>query len=418
MNSKTGLYRKSYKLLCIIIALLLITIGCAQGNGDSAKILSIASLNPPGSANSSQNGSPTTTDQPVVARPFTRIFGGGGWDSGLSVTLDQSGNTYVSGTMSGIQGFLAKHDRKGAQISIVNNDAVWITSDSHGYIYSLCYNNGDTFWYLKKYSAAGSVQWSIKVANIKGAALTVNSAGTVIYVGGYSYDSHTGIASSFVLKYDGSGNQQWMQPLSGNSIIAAIALDSQENVYPTGYSVSGGIGYDAFLAKLDSAGTLKWSQLLGSAGQDYGYGVVVDSEDKILMTGRAGGSLGGQSFGGSYDAFIAKYSSNGTTDWIRLIGGPDMDDGYGIATDSSNNVVLVGGEGGHYALFSKFTGTGTNLWTKRIASNDGMCGSSIVINAKSEFFITGWINTPLDGQNPQGSYDAFLIKTDKDGNRL
>ena len=86
-------------------------------------------------------------------------------------------------------------------------------------------------------------------------------------------------------------------------------MDSAGDIYLTGRT-QGSAGtagldgnthngsYDIFLAKYDSAGTKKWTKLLGTSGPDSGGDLVVDSSDNIYISGLTYGDLDGTNAGG------------------------------------------------------------------------------------------------------------------------
>ena len=76
--------------------------------------------------------------------------------------------------------------------------------------------------------------------------------------------------------------------------------------------------YDAFLAKYsssDSSGldrSTVWVRYMSTSSGEYGYGVVVDSNDYIYTVGNTGGELDNNTNSGLQDVFIFKYNSSGT----------------------------------------------------------------------------------------------------------
>ena len=81
---------------------------------------------------------------------------------------------------------------------------------------------------------------------------------------------------------------------------------------------------------------------------DHGFGIAADSSGNVLVTGRtesAGWVLGGwdTSFNGDdTDAYVTKLSPGGGHLWSSYIGGSDEDHGKGIAADSSGDVLVTG----------------------------------------------------------------------------
>ncbi|OQY99151.1 MAG: hypothetical protein B6D41_01765, partial [Chloroflexi bacterium UTCFX4] len=131
-----------------------------------------------------------------------------------------------------------------------------------------------------------------------------------------------------------------------------IAVDGSGNVYVVGSSaeswgspVNAHTDYfDAFVAKLNSSGTLQWNTFMGSSGFDDGYGIAVDGSGNIYVVGKSEQSWGSpvNAYAGGYDAFTAKLSSLGTLQWNTFMGSSGSDVGYGIAVDASGNVYVVG----------------------------------------------------------------------------
>ncbi|AFY85156.1 DUF4347 domain-containing protein [Oscillatoria acuminata] len=147
--------------------------------------------------------------------------------------------------------------------------------------------------------------------------ITVDSTGNLYITGsteGNLGGTNAGYTDAWVVKYDSSGIQQWVQQLGStlDDLPTGITVDSAGNVYVTGYSYGnlGGIhaGYeDAWIAKYDSSGTQQWVQQLGTTSSDRSDGITVDSAGHLYITGSTEGNLGGSNAGAS-DAWIAKLS--------------------------------------------------------------------------------------------------------------
>ena len=113
-------------------------------------------------------------------------------------------------------------------------------------------------------------------------------------------------------------------------------------------------GMNAFLSKLDPTGAnLLYSTYLGGNGLDHGFAVAVDSTGKAYITGKTSSTnftiVGGfqPSFGGSNDAFVAKFDTTATTGptsllYFTYLGGSGDDEGNGIAVDSTGHAYVVG----------------------------------------------------------------------------
>jgi hypothetical protein len=113
-----------------------------------------------------------------------------------------------------------------------------------------------------------------------------------------------------------------------------IALDSVDNVYIIGetdsdqYPVTGDAvqlnrfgGFDAVVSILDPTGSqLLYSTFLGGSSDDFGYGIALDPNSDIYLTGATSsfdfaivpGALQPQPGGGNSDAFVAKIGFGGS----------------------------------------------------------------------------------------------------------
>jgi hypothetical protein len=104
---------------------------------------------------------------------------------------------------------------------------------------------------------------------------------------------------------------------------------------------------DMFLAKYSGAnGGHVWSRALLCTQGGSPRSIRFDSAKNPLVCGYFYGTcnFGAQTWisAGSWDAFVAKYSSTGTPIWAERFGGTNGDDSYGIAVDSTNYPVITG----------------------------------------------------------------------------
>ncbi len=171
-----------------------------------------------------------------------------------------------------------------------------------------------------------------------------------------SYDAGKTLVIDPVLVYStylgGSGDDQ------GNG----IAVDSSGSAYVTGQTVSTnfptssplqavfGGGPDAFVAKLNPTGSaLVYSTYLGGSGEDFGYGIAVDSAGNAYVTGFTSSTdfptanpLQAVNDGDG-NAFVAKLNPGGSAlVYSTYLGGSGGETGIGIAVDSAGNAYVTG----------------------------------------------------------------------------
>lgn len=215
----------------------------------------------------------------------------------------------------------------------------------------------------------------------------------------------------------------------------ALAVDAAGNAYISGSTEAslGGPnsgGYDAFLTKYNSAGSLLWSRQIGTTTGDYAYGAAVDAVGNAYITGRTHGSLGGPSAGGG-DAFLTKYDGAGNLVWSRQIGTAAFDYSYDVAVDATGNAYISGVTEGSLggpnigtwdAFLTKYDGTGNVVWTRQIGTEDYDYSLGITVDPFGNAYVSGWTFGSLGGPNvgdPDApTSDAFLTKYDGAGNLL
>ncbi len=281
-----------------------------------------------------------------------------------------------------------------------------------------------------------------------------------VYITGNSSNSwgspvraFSGSDNAFVAKLDPQGNLLWNTFLGddydkGNS----IAADGWGNVYVTGLSfhswgnpvraITGNDG-DAFVAKLDTNGNLKWNTFLGGfVGTESGEGITVDGFGSyIYVTGTAFSSWGTpvRSFGGYINAFVAKLDSSGALQWNTFLSvSPNHSTkGKGIAIDWSNNIYVCGCSndtwGSPLMAFSgriggfdenifvaKFNSSGALQWNTFMNGQGSDYGSDIAADAWGNVYLTGmskptWGPSAVASTTSEDNPTGFAAKFDTNG---
>jgi hypothetical protein len=107
---------------------------------------------------------------------------------------------------------------------------------------------------------------------------------------------------------------------------------------------------DGFVAKYDKDGNYVWAKSIGGNGFDQAYGVAVDNNDNVYVTGyfvnsadfNSGASPAILTSAGLNDAFLAKYDANGNYVWANHIGSGEQDQSMGVDVDAVGNVCVTG----------------------------------------------------------------------------
>lgn len=275
---------------------------------------------------------------------------------------------------------------------------------------------------------------------------------------------------AFVTKYNSAGVRIWSTYYGGNNsdFGSMINIDASGNVYLVGASLStntaaistigahqsnyggGSNTGDAFIVKFDSNGLRLWGTYYGGTGDDYADGAILDNSGNLYVTGVTSstvsniistlGSFQQNYGGGSNDAFLVKFDSNGNRIWGTYYGGSGIDNGLGCNFDGFGNILICGYTtstnnistlGAHQTTFSGGSVFGDGFFAQFNATGNRLYGSyygglgedylgNVVSNTLGEVFISGSSSTnsgtaiasPVSYQSTYGggTYDLFLAK--------
>jgi len=290
-----------------------------------------------------------------------------------------------------------------ATLTPINDAAsMGIAVDADGNAYAAGFaDTGTNEVILAKYNTSGTIQWQRSLGDSGadfGAGIAVDSSGNAYVVGYTNSSGGEGGNDVLIAKYDTSGTIQWQRSLGG--LLAdegyGIAVDSSGNVYITGFTASQGAGGDdVLIAKYDTSGTIQWQRSLGRTSGEIGYGIAVDSSGNVYVAG----STASQGAGGD-DVLIAKYNTSGTIQWQRSLGGTGNEVGYGIAVDSNGNVYVTGytasqGAGGNDVLIAKYSTSGAIQWQRSLGGLNDDIGRCIAVDPSGNVYVGGGTNFAL-----------------------
>jgi len=338
---------------------------------------------------------------------------------------------------------------KQLSLGLMNNPT-GVTADNSENIYVTGYSdaglpgNSNLVMYLVKYSSSGIKLWTKQMGSslllCVGFAVTTDDSDN-IYVTGVSSGSFDGNTSfggfdAFLVKYDAAGVKQWSTQFGSTSddVAKGVATDSSGNVYVTGGtegSLGGNTsvgGYDMFLVKYNSAGVNQWTRQLGTASEDGGQGITIDSSGNIYVTGETDGSLDGNISSGGTDMFLSKYDSSGIKLWTKQLGTGTTDSGSGVATDISGDIYVAGytsggldgniSYGNRDTFLVKYNDTGSKQWTKQLGTNSNDAFYSMVTaDGQGHVYVAGHTSIGFDGKANAGWYDIFLVEYNSSGSK-
>ncbi|PLW79767.1 hypothetical protein C0585_06060 [Candidatus Woesearchaeota archaeon] len=271
--------------------------------------------------------------------------------------------------------------------------------------------------YVVKYDSSGNLQWQKKIAGtyLGGASsIELDSSGNIL-IGGHLWQNSEYRRYAMIIKLSPSGSVIWSKTLKGSvdtnmyrdTYFFDIDIDSNNNIYGTGYTYSEGQGNtDLFIAKYDFLGNLKWQRVIGQLGTDRGDSIKVGNDGNIYVAGRS-------YIDSSYRIILLKYNSLGTLLWQKIIlGSVASAHGSGLAIDSSNNIYVSDIHNKDYVLLAKYDSSGNLKWMKGL-SDIGYSNIKGMDLANNNIFIS--IYTSSVGL---GAAEYFISKFDLNGNIL
>lgn len=380
--------------------------------------------------------------------------GGNLEDYGRGIVLDAQENVYISGRFEGTVDF----DPSPAKFELTSQGMA------------------DVF--IAKYNSQGALQWAFSIGgnrNDTGNDIALDQEGNILIIGAMysgvvdldpSENVHNltnnGSGDIFVAKYSPQGSLLWAHNIGGVNIDYGdgIATDALGNVYITGYfqgtdvdfnpnagitNISSNGNKDIFFAKYDSEGHYQWVHHIGSTQSDVGTGIAVDRKGDVYLTGLfkntvdfdpevANHSL---TSSGDYDAFIAKYDTDGVYQWAHKFGGTDGEGAGDIVTDHNDNVYITGlfqgmsyfdpasgsvsftSKGGMDIFIAKYDTDGVHQWAHSIGGTQDEAGRSIEVDRVGNVYIAGMFksaNVDFDLGNDtyylssKGKEDAFVAR--------
>jgi uncharacterized delta-60 repeat protein len=410
---------------------------------DTPLSVEITSLNPIAVAEADPN--PQLVNQPVSFSGSGSNDPDGGtiqlfeWDWNNDGTYDATGEN-VDHTWTSLGDYFV-------QLRVTDDEAQTDTLDDLLEIFISPTESGNLIWAKRTGGTSYSdvcVGYGISTLSDNSTVVTGSFEGSVAF--GPGEPNQTILTSAgdydiFIAHYNPDGTLAWAKRAGGASVYIGdggkgITTLSDNSTVVTGLFsesasfgpgepnqtvLTSGGGYDIFIARYNTDGTLAWAKRAGGADYwgDSGYGITTLSDNSAVVTGSFGDAA---TFGpgepnqtiltsaGDSDIFIARYNPDGTLAWAKRAGGSEeYDYCNGIATLSDNSTVVTGvfggsatfgsGEpnqtvltsaGGSDIFIARYNPDGTLAWAKRAGGASGYdSGNGITTLSDNSTVVTG-----------------------------
>jgi hypothetical protein len=402
------------------------------------------------------------------------VFAGGGTDV-FVVKLDPTGSTML------YSAFLGGNDKdRGYSLAVGKNGYVYVAGLTYSADFPVL-NSVQTAlagWYDAFVAALDTSGEGLVYATYLGGskgdaayALALDGNGRVL-VTGVTGSSDFPLANPLQSKL-GGGNDVFVARLSpsgqtllnstywggkGNDFGRAIGLDTTGNVYVAGHTASvdfplfpegnslqpqfGGGNADAFVSKFNAGiSAVAFSTYLGGNGHDAAWGLSVNSEGRVYLTGDTNSAdfptvnaLQPAFGGGSMDAFVCRVDAAGTgLSFSTYLGGRAPDYGRGTALDGQGYLLITGETASTdfplvNPLQTKHGGLGDVFLVRLAPSGDALAystyigaagwewGNAVAADATGKAFIVGATSSAyFPTRNPfqrtmGGGADGFVAK--------
>ena len=229
---------------------------------------------------------------------------------------------------------------------------------------------------------------------------------------GYTFSYGNGESDIWLVKVDKEGNEIWNKRYGWEGKeygIDGVVVEDGYIIVGVTNSFGEQLNWDICVFKIDKEGNVIWNKIFGGEESDWATCIEKDGDELLI------GGYTSSYTSISWDAWLIKLDSQGNEIWNRTYGGGDVDtindilaveDGYIVVGDTMSY--------GKYqdAFIMKLDKNGNQQWTK-IYGGDGWDVFSVIKEIKNGYIIAGRTDT-----YGAGSFDAWLIKLDSQGNEI
>jgi len=275
---------------------------------------------------------------------WVQQVGGSGSDHSGDVAVDGDGNVIAVGTF----------------FDSLQTGGITLTSAGDNDIFVIKLNGltGDVIW-ARHFGGLRAESGSLVRTDASNNVYVVGDFWGIVDLGGGKLEPE-GAGDVFVLKLTADGDHVWSRSFGGtlvdvaydlavrvDTIAIAGSYDSPSMTIGNSTLTHAGMTYaDGYVATMTTDGEFVWGRSLGSVGRDYGFGVALDSSRNVVVVGEFSGAMnlgGGTLLATDKDAFVAKYARpSGAHLLSRQYGGTGRQSARTVSIDPMDNIIVAG----------------------------------------------------------------------------
>ena len=357
-----------------------------------------------GAADDSAYSIQQTSDGGYIVAGYTESFSAGYYGDFWVLKLNSDGSVSWQKTYGG-----ANFDRVYS---------IQQTSDG-GYIvagHTESFGAGTYDFWVLKLNSDGTVAWQKAYG---GATHDIPCSIQQTIDGGYIVAGETssfgaGPYDFWVLKLNSDGTVAWQKRYGGadSDWASSIQQTSDGGYIVAGYTFSFGAGdWDFWVLKLNSDGTVAWQKRYGGANRDWAYSIQQTTDGGYIVAGYT------ESFGASgWDFWVLKLNSDGTVAWQKAYSGAGDEQANSIRQTTDGGYIVAGGTSSFGASSADFwilklNSDGTASWQKRYGGANYDYAYSIQQASDGGYIVAGETYSFGVGYYP----DFWLLKLNSDG---
>jgi hypothetical protein len=230
-------------------------------------------------------------------------------------------------------------------------------------------------------------------------------------VAGSTVSFGAGWADGYLIKTDANGNELWSKTYGG---VAGDWINSVRQTSDGGYAMIGetnnfgASGSDVWLVKTDADGNELWSKTFGDTGDDNVQNFDQTNDGGFIFAMYEGITTAPE----KTSIILTKTDGNGNQMWSKTFGPATLYQwGSWVHQTTDGGYIISGGNVDFYLI--KTDANGNELWSKTYGGSNWELGREAQQTSDGGYIMVG--RTESFGA---GSEDAYLIKTDANGNEL